>query len=289
MRAADGLETIVRMHSNSLRITAVTALMAAAVFAGSASAADDDQPHFANTQVFGLKGGPHGAATSASLKITKCASSPVLANRRFFVQAHMLPVTGTQTMQLRFRFFMKQTGTAEREVKVAGSVGYWEAPVSARTVKNWIFNKQVDSLPAPASFRMEVDFQWNGTGTRVLKRQTIRTGGCTQTDMRPDLVVTSVVATSVPSTGKVHYAITVKNAGKGSAAASKILVTLLSPYKRVEVATPTLKVGESKVIGIDTDRCDSGGTALIEVDPANLLGEASTTNNSPYNSILGAS
>ena len=280
MRAADGLETIVKMDSRTVGIAAATALLAAAVLAGAATAADDDQPHFANTQVIGLKGGPHGASASASVNITKCASSPVLANRRFFVQAHMLPVTGTQTMQLRFRFFLRQTGQAERELKLAGSVGFWEAPVSARTVKNWIFNKQVDSLPAPASFRMEVDFQWNGTGTRVIKRQTIRTGGCTQTDMRPDLVVTSVVATAVPSSDKVHYAITLKNAGKGSAAASKILITLLSPYKRVEVATPTLKVGESKVIGIDTDRCDSGGTALIEVDPANLLGEASTTNNS---------
>lgn len=279
MRSADGLETIVRMHSQSVRIGAVIALVAMSAFCGSAAAAEDEQPHFANTQVFGLAGGPRVASSPASVNVTKCSSSPVLANRRFFVQAHMLPVSGTQTMQLRFRFFMKRTGQAESEVKVEGSVGYWEPAVSAKTVKNWIFNKQVDSLPAPATYRMEVDFQWNGTGTKVLKRQTIRTGGCNQLDQRPDLAITNVVTAAVPGTSNISYDVTVANSGKGTALASKLVLTVLSPYARVEVATPTLKVGESKVVRVVAARCDAGGTALLEVDPGNLLSESSTSNN----------
>ncbi len=278
MRSADGLETIVRMHSQGVRIGVVTALVTAAALCGVATAAEDEQPRFANTQVFGLTGGPHGASAPASVKVTKCTSSPVLANRRFFVQAHMLPVSGTLTMQLRFRFFMKRTGEAETEIKVDGSVGNWEPAVSAKTVKNWIFNKQVDSLPAPASYRMEVDFQWNGAGTRVVKRQTIRTSGCTQADQRPDLAITNVSAASGAGSS-VNYDVTVTNSGKGTALASKLALTTLSPYSRVEVSTPVLKVGESKVVRVVGTRCDSGGTALLEVDPGNLLSESSTANN----------
>lgn len=267
------------MHSQRVRICFATALVAAAATCGVATAAEGDEPHFANTEVFGLAGGPHGASSPASVSVTKCASSPVLANRRYFVQAHMLPVTGTQTMQLRFRFFMKPIGQAEREVKVEGSVGYWERAVSAKTVKNWIFNKQVDSLPSPAGYRMEVDFQWNGSGTKVLKRQTIRASGCTQTDLRPDLAITSVVASPASSGSNINYDVTVTNSGKGTALASKLVLTILSPYTRVEVATPVLKVNESKVVRVVAARCDSGGTALLEVDPGNLLSESSTANN----------
>jgi len=275
----DELKPIVGMNSKPFRVVAIAAVGAAIAATGIASAAEADQPHFSNTQVFGLSGGPHGAATQASVRVTRCSSSSVLANRRFFVQAHMLPVPATQTMQIRFRFFMKQSGQAEREVKISGSVGYWEPAVSATKVKNWIFNKQVDSLPAPASYRMEVDFQWLGSSNRVLKNQTIRSSGCTQTDLRPDLAITNVVASPIEGGSQVRYAVTVTNSGKGAASASKLVLTVISPYSRIEVNTPAVKVGESKVVSIIGPRCDSGGTALLEVDPGNLLGESSTANN----------
>lgn len=281
MRSADGLETIVRMDSQRFLTAAVAALIGvvALTAVSTATAADVDQPHFISSQALGLSGGPHGASAPATVSITKCASSPVLANRRFFVQAHMLPVTGTQTMQLRFRFFMKRAGEAETEVKVEGSVGYWEPAVSAKTTKNWIFNKQVDSLPAPGSFRMEVDFQWNGAGSKVVKRQTIRTGGCTQTDLRPDLSITGVTTTAAAGGVNAYYDVSVANVGKGTALASKLVLTVLSPYARVEVNTPSIKAGETKIVRVTGPRCDVGGSALIEVDQGNLLGEASISNN----------
>lgn len=286
MRDGRGLERLVKMLT---RVPAVL-VIASAAFAATAMADGQAMPNVHPTVVVPvITHGPAGAAGApASLRVTKCATSSVLANRRLEIQAHMIAVTGTVSMQIRAHLFYKPVVGAERELKVAGSLGDWEPAISVRTTRNWIFNKKIDSLPSPARYRMEVDYQWNGSGSKVVKHQMLRTVSCNQPDYRPNLTITGVVRTLVVSGSKVRYAVTVRNSGKGTALAAQLRLMILpaaTPFyypvdsRGTRLSTGTIKVGESKVLSIDAPSCFAGSTALIEVDPGNLLAESNGDDN----------
>ncbi|MCX6394776.1 MAG: hypothetical protein NTY57_08015 [Solirubrobacterales bacterium] len=266
------------------------AVIVSAAFAATAMADGQAMPNVYPTEIVPVAThGPAGAAGApATLTVTKCATSSVLANRRLEIQAHMLAVTGTVSMQIRPHLFYKPVVGAERELKVAGSLGDWEPAISVSATRNWIFNKKIDSLPSPAKYRMEVDYQWNGTGSKVVKRQTLRTVSCNQPDYRPNLTITGVTTSLILSGNRLRYAVTVRNNGKGTALAAQLRLMILpaaTPFyypvdsRGNRLSTGTIKAGESKVLTIDAPSCFAGSTALIEVDPGNLLAESNGDDN----------
>ena len=271
------------------RVPAAVVIVSAA-FAATAMADGQAMPNVHPTEVVPVTtNGPAGAAGApATLKVTKCATSSVLVKRRLEVQAHMLAVTGTVSMQIRPHLFYKPVVGAERELKVAGSLGDWEPAISVNTTRNWIFNKKIDSLPSPAKYRMEVDYQWNGTGSNVVKRQTLSTVSCNQLDYRPNLTITGVATSLILSGNRVRYAVTVRNNGKGTALAAQLRLMILpaaTPFyypvdsHGTRLSTGIIKAGESKLVTVDAPSCAAGSTALIEVDPGNVLAESNGDDN----------
>jgi len=277
------LVTIVKMPKRLLILP--VALLA--LTAGSAIAAPlDEVPNVRATVVVPerARGPASGAAAPASVKVTKCSTSPTLSGRRLYVQAHMGAVTGTVTMQIRFHLFYTPSGGSERELVVPGRLGAWEPAVGVKSVRNWTFNKQVDSLPAPAKYRMDVDFQWNGTGSRVIKHQTLPSTSCSQPDIRPDLRI-SEASSRMMASGSLRYLVTVTNHGKGTAGPASLQLTIgASRYlprdsHGRELKTGSLKVGKSQTLTINAPACPAAGLATLEVDPGNLIAEASVADN----------
>jgi CARDB protein len=93
-------------------------------------------------------------------------------------------------MQMRFTL-QASTPDAPKWRKVdAPNFGDWiSAPAN---VAKYTYDKTVQNLLAPASYRAVVDFRWRDRGGRTIRTEKVTSPVCKQPDARPDLVMRSV-------------------------------------------------------------------------------------------------
>jgi hypothetical protein len=150
-------------------------------------------------------------------------------NRSVSVKAVMRPVAGTRSLALKFDLLEKQAG-ATRILTGAGDLGVWLSPkdptIGRRPGDIWELTKAVSNLDAPASYRFRVTFRWLGVRGKVLGTATQQSAGCTQRELRPDVLVKSVAVTAIPhKPHKQRYTAVITNAGASSAGPFQVLFT----------------------------------------------------------------
>jgi hypothetical protein len=93
-------------------------------------------------------------------------------------------------MQMRFTL-QASTPDAVKWRKVdAPNFGEWiSAPAG---VGKYTYDKTVQDLLAPASYRAVVDFRWRDRGGKTIRTEKVTSPVCKQPDARPDLVMRSV-------------------------------------------------------------------------------------------------
>ena len=143
----------------------------------------------------------------------------------------MRPVTGTRSLTLKFDLLEKQGGATRILAGAgAGDLGVWLSPkdptLGRRPGDRWELTKAVSNLDAPASYRFRVTFRWLGAHNKVLTTVVAQSAGCTQRELRPDVLVSSVAVTAIPhKPHRQRYTALIANAGASSAGPFQVLFT----------------------------------------------------------------
>ena len=128
----------------------------------------------------------------------------------------MRPVTGTQTLQIKFSLSLTASGEPATAV-VAGGLGQWLTPsdptLGQRPGDIWKLSKTVYNLGG-GSYQFSVAFRWLGANGKVLKTATLQSSSCAIKELRPDLAVRSVKVRSIAGTpARDRYLAVVVNQG----------------------------------------------------------------------------
>src|ERR1700744_208282 len=144
---------------------------------------------------------PHAETPPArdALGAIACHQAITPLQRDVSVQATMRPVTGTQTLQIKFALSLSAPGEPATAV-VASGLGQWLTPsdptLGQRPADIWKLSKPVYNLGG-GSYQFSVAFRWLGADGKVLKTATIQSTSCTIKELRPDLAVRSVKVMSI--------------------------------------------------------------------------------------------
>jgi hypothetical protein len=203
----------------------------------------------------------------ALLSHAACVTALDPSARSVDVTAVMRPVPGTEAMAVRFVLLQRPPGGTFTAVLAPG-LGSWISPRPAtlgqRPGDVWRVQHPVSNLPAPARYRFRVTFRWTGRHGRVLRSSTLLGPDCAQPELRPDLVVDSVVVRP-GSTPKLSNRYLVTIGDLGATGAGPFTVALTDAGQTVAATVPTIAAHARSVVAITGPVCQAGGT--VTVDP----------------------
>ncbi len=167
----------------------------------------------------------------AHLRGFVCTKAIEPAQRVVSVKAVMRPLKGTKGMELQFDLLSKTRSATWTPVH-GGDLGTWISPpkqaipLGSRPGDVWTLNHPVVDLPAPASYKFQVQFRWLGAHKRIIGDTVRESPTCYQPELRPDLVAVSFTAQSIPNKPKHDlYAATIKDSGLTGAGPFEVEIT----------------------------------------------------------------
>jgi len=175
-------------------------------------------------------------------------------------------------MQLRFTLQVS-TPDAPRYRKVAADgFGAWiTAPSTAR---KYTYDKTVQGLLVPASYRVAIDFRWKSKAGRTIRTERAISPVCKQPDARPDLVVRNVRIEDGSFVGvifnrgreaagpfAVEFLVDGTSVGRVEVTglASQTPITVLTPAKACAPGTPLEVVADARA---QVDEADEENNSL---------------------------
>jgi len=204
------------------------------------------------------------AADAASVKLAECVPALEPADRSATFEARMHPAGGAERMQVRFTLQVRQGGLPGWRRVSADGLDEWLT--SFPDVRRFSYSKTVRNLSAPASYRMVVRFRWLGEDEEVLRRRRARSRACRQSDLRPDLVATDVVAADG------GYEVALRN--RGRTAAGPFSVAFAAGAHELEpAALEGLAAGERRVVTFSGPACRAGEPLTATVDAGEAVDE----------------
>jgi hypothetical protein len=187
-------------------------------------------------------------------------------------------------MAVRFELQAKSSPRRAYARVPGGDLGRWLSPTDPVTLGQdpndvWIISHPVANLPAPASYRYKASFRWTGAHG-VLATVTRFSPVCFEPDLRPDLIVRKITVTPISSTRAMYVAV-IANTG-ASAASGPFQVTLTAPggYTATPVTIRRLGPHRLRTATFVGPSCTSAGAPTVTVDPADVIDELNSENNS---------
>jgi hypothetical protein len=223
----------------------------------------------------------------AGARLLACHRSPSIDQRTAVVGAWMRPLPAGRRLALRIDLYQRTSGGRWTLRSDVPGLGAWTTPsdalVGTRAGDIFKYRQAVGRLVAPAAYRFHVTFHWLDAGGTVVSDASRTTAVCRQPDLRPDLVLDSVTATSSPrGPGLVRYALTVSNEGRGAIAQAIIAATFpgdATPGLHLRTVR-RLEAGASVVVAFTGPGCAAGEQpATFLADPGNAVEEVDETNN----------
>jgi hypothetical protein len=211
---------------------------------------------------------PAAEARSAGLGKALLVSCDRDARAAMF-QGQMSALRKTR-MQLRFTLQVS-TPEAPRFRKVAADgFSTW---ISAPAVRKYTYDKTVEGLLVPASYRMVIDFRWRDARGRTVRSERSLSPVCRQPDLRPDLVLRNV------RHDRDGYVAVVLNRGKQPAGAFDVeFLRNGKPIGRTRVVE--VLPGASVDVFLPGPQCGEGEELLAVVDPLSEDDEFNEENDS---------
>jgi hypothetical protein len=214
-----------------------------------------------------LAAAPAHASSAGSVAVTRCDKS---AHTVIF-EGRISAIRHAAKMQMRFTL---QTRTAEvltwSKVNAAG-FGVWiTAP---RGFSRYLYDKTVENLVAPASYRAVVDFRWRAASGHVLRRSRSASGVCKQPDPRPNLAVARVAVQPAAVAGRRRYVATILNAGRGDAGPFDVDFTLDGKLLGT-VTLDRLAPGKQRSVFITATACTPGQEVTAVADARAAVDES---------------
>jgi hypothetical protein len=146
-------------------------------------------------------------------------------------EGKMDTIPDADRMQMRF---VLQVSTPDEPRWSRVSVPGFSAWVTSEQERSrYVYTKRVESLLAPASYRVKLRFRWLDADGEVLKSARATSRACRQPDPRADLRVVDLLALRLKA-GSRRYDVVVRNSGRADAPASEV---------RLELADGTVLLG----------------------------------------------
>jgi hypothetical protein len=208
------------------------------------------------------------------------------ANRAVSVRAVMRPVTGTKRMSMRFELLSRASAAVPFAGIRGSDLGTWMDPTDPPTLGEephdvWTVSHPVGNLPAPAEYRFRVTFRWTGAHGKLLASRTRVSATCVQPELRPDLLVQSIVVQ--PAAGKpnqAQYVATIRNAGATAAGPFQVVFTpggsTVSKTRTIQRLGPH----ESRLQTFIGPACTAATAPTVTVDPNHRIDDVNLSNNS---------
>jgi hypothetical protein len=190
--------------------------------------------------------------------------------RKATFEGRMIARRGTK-MQLRFTLQALTPDQPKwRKIEAPGFATWIAAPAG---VGRYSYDKTVEQLLAPASYRAVIEFRWKNGRGKVVHSEKATSAACKQPDQRPDLAVRDV------RYGPRGYVAVIIN--KGHSAAGAFEVDLLRSGSSVGSETvPDLAPGETITVIVPGIPCAAGEDVQAIVDPLSDVDESDEDNNS---------
>src|SRR3954452_14353817 len=162
-------------------------------------------------------------AHAAQVVVLRCAHGATPAERHVTFEGRIAAVSGSQRMQMRFTLQARTPDQAGWARVAAPGFGTWITV--PRGYGRYVYDKTVDGLLAPASYRAVVDFRWRDGAGKVIKtgRNTRRT--CRHPDKRPNLSAGMLEVQPAAQPGRRRYVATLVNSGRGAAGPFEVDIT----------------------------------------------------------------
>jgi hypothetical protein len=224
-----------------------------------------------------------GAGTPAprdELRSFVCQKALDPPTRAVSIQAVMRPVAGTAKMQIRFDLMRKSKPGATFKIVRGHFLGSWLTPdnptLGQRPGDVWIVNHPVVDLSAPATYRFRVTFRWIGSKGQQLSTMVQSSPNCYQPELRADLLVRSVTATTL-SSGRYAYTATVANRGHTGASPVEVDFAGAGPTQAATLASVGAKsTAHHRFVA---PACTAGSRLTLTVDPSHTVDEYDFANN----------
>jgi CARDB len=202
--------------------------------------------------------------------------------REVKVQATMRPVTGTQTLEIKFSLSLTAPG-APAAVVVASGLGQWLTPsdptLGQRPGDIWELSKPVYNLGG-GSYRYAVAFRWLGVDGKVLKTATLNSSSCTIKELRPDLAVRSVTVKPVSGAPEGdRYIALIANQGLSASGPFSVLFDPGVAGARSQTKTVgSLDPGQSVTVRFSGPACDAASPPTVVANSTGSVDESQRAN-----------
>jgi len=133
-------------------------------------------------------------------------------------EAHVATFEGQMMLvkkatKLQMRFTLQASTPESPKLRKIDADGFGEWISAPAGVRKYTYDKTVEALLSPASYRVQIDFRWKASSGRNVRSERAYSPVCRQPDLRPDLVLRNV------SSDRDGYTAVVVNRGKGAAGA----------------------------------------------------------------------
>jgi hypothetical protein len=224
------------------------------------------------------------AAPRAALDQFICQRALDPGQRTISVRAVMRPLKGTRKLELRFVLLSKAAPATTFSVVQGTGLGTWVSPtdpvsLGTRPGDIWRLSHPVADLPAPASYRFEVEFRWIGPKGRVLGLQVRNTRTCFQPELRPDLAALTFSAQPIAGHPK-HDAYTAVIADNGLTGAGPFEVQFTFGTVVTDHTVRHIKPHQQLTFNFEGPLCESSAPPTMTIDPDQQVDDYNRTNNS---------
>lgn len=211
-------------------------------------------------------------AATASAKPRAAVASCDRVHRTAVFEGRMDTLPDAERMQMRFRL---QVSTPDEPEWTGLPVPGFSATVTSDPGRTrYVYTKRVESLLAPAAYRVVTRFRWLDADGAVLRTVRVVSKPCRQPDPRADLRVRDLGLAPGPSQ---RYDITLRNAGRDDAGAS--VVRLALPDGTVLSAdVPPIAPGGREDVFVTGPACRPGSLLTVFADADDAVDERDEAN-----------
>jgi hypothetical protein len=141
-----------------------------------------------------------------------------------------------------------------------------------------VYSKRVESLLAPAAYRVQMRFRWLDAAGAVLRTVRVTSKPCRQPDRRADLRVVGLTAAPGDGAASRRYAVALRNTGRGDAVASAVTLEL-PDGTTLRGAVPPIDPGGREVVFLTGPACAGGDVLTVTADADDTVDETDEAGN----------
>ena len=207
--------------------------------------------------------------------VLHCTRGAEATDRSVTFEGRIAAIPRSQRMQMRFTLQARTPDSGWARVPAPGFGTWITAP---RGLGLFLYDKTVDQLLAPASYRAVVDYRWRNSAGRVIRRARARSRSCRQPDPRPNLTAAALTVQPAAEPGKRRYTATLVNAGRGDAGPFEV------DFTREGALLGALRIGglsdgRQRTVAVPAVACTPGEQIAVVLDAQHEVDESDETDN----------